>query len=135
MSKPMSGLAADPVSGAADGKAVTGWRNDLVQNAAEGRKRDAYLGIDVGSISTKGVILNDEKEILASAYIWTEGNPIGAVKQLVSLLEQQFDKTSYRVVATGTTGSARRLAGTITGATLVKNEITAHAVGTTSFYP
>ncbi len=97
--------------------------------------KDAYLGIDVGSISTKGVILNDEKEILSSAYIWTEGDPIGAVKELVGLLEAQFDKSRYKVVATGTTGSARRLAGTITGATMVKNEITAHAVGTTSYYP
>ncbi len=97
--------------------------------------REAYLGIDVGSISTKGVILNGEKEILSSAYIWTEGDPIGAVKKLVGLLEKPFDKDTYQIVATGTTGSARRLAGTITGATIVKNEITAHAVGTTSFYP
>lgn len=49
--------------------------------------KEAYLGIDVGSISTKGVILNKEKEILAKEYIWTEGDPIGAVKKLVALLE------------------------------------------------
>lgn len=101
----------------------------------ENTKREAFLGIDVGSISTKGVILNEEKEILSSAYIWTEGDPIGAVKKLIGLLEENFDKEVYKIVATGTTGSARRLAGTITGATMVKNEITAHAVGTTSFYP
>lgn len=87
--------------------------------------KEAYLGIDVGSISTKGVILNKEKEILAKEYIWTEGDPIGAVKKLVALLEPQFDKTVYEVVATGTTGSARRLVGTIVGATMIKNEITA----------
>lgn len=97
--------------------------------------KEAYLGIDVGSISTKGVIINQDREILASEYIWTEGNPIGAAKKLVSLLEPQFDKNTYRVVATGTTGSARRLVGAVVGATLVKNEITAHAVGTTTFYP
>lgn len=97
--------------------------------------REAYLGIDVGSISTKGVIINKDKEILASEYIWTEGDPIGAVKRLVALLEKQFDKEQNKIVATGTTGSARRLVGAITGATMVKNEITAHAVGTTAFYP
>lgn len=97
--------------------------------------KEAYLGIDVGSISTKGVIINEAKEILAKEYIWTEGDPIGAVKKLVALLEPQFDKRSYEVVATGTTGSARRLVGTIAGATMIKNEITAHAVGTTTFYP
>lgn len=95
----------------------------------------AYLGIDVGSISTKGVIINKKNEILAKEYIWTEGNPIGATKKLVALLEQQFDKKTYKIVATGTTGSARRLVGAVVGATMVKNEITAHAVGTTTFHP
>ncbi|MDO4483675.1 MAG: acyl-CoA dehydratase activase [Clostridia bacterium] len=95
----------------------------------------AYLGIDVGSISTKGAILDKQNHILASAYIWTEGDPIGAVKKLVHLLGEQLDRDRYKVVAVGTTGSARKLAGTIAGATMVKNEITAHAVGTTAFYP
>lgn len=97
--------------------------------------KEAYLGIDVGSISTKGVIMNQDREVLASEYIWTEGDPIGAVRKLIGLLKPQFDGASYRIVATGTTGSARRLVGTIVGATIVKNEITAHAVGTTTFYP
>ena len=95
----------------------------------------AYLGIDVGSISTKGVVLDKQDHILASAYIWTEGDPIGAAKRLLRLLEEQLDRERYKVVAVGTTGSARRLVGTILGATMVKNEITAHAVGTTTFYP
>lgn len=97
--------------------------------------KQAFLGIDVGSISTKGVILDEQNQILSSEYIWTEGDPIGAVKKLVRNLESQFDKEAYRIVATGTTGSARKLVGTIVGATVVKNEITAHAVGTTTFYP
>lgn len=97
--------------------------------------KEAYLGIDVGSISTKGVIINQEKEILAKEYIWTEGDPIGAVKKLVGLLKSGFPGEEYQIVATGTTGSARKLAGTIVGATMIKNEITAHAVGTTAFYP
>ena len=41
--------------------------------------KQAYLGIDVGSISTKGVIIDDDNQILSSSYIWTEGDPIGAV--------------------------------------------------------
>ena len=98
-------------------------------------RREAFLGIDVGSISTKGVIIDGQNTLLASAYIWTEGDPIGAVKRLVTLLEKDFDREQFEIVGTGTTGSARRLAGTITGATVVKNEITAHAVGTTTFHP
>jgi predicted CoA-substrate-specific enzyme activase len=97
--------------------------------------QDAYLGIDIGSISTKGVIIDDRYNILASAYIWTEGDPMGATKKLLHLLEDQFQKENYRIVATGTTGSARKLVGDMVGATVVKNEITAHAVGTTTLHP
>lgn len=97
--------------------------------------QEAYLGIDIGSISTKGVIIDTQNRILASSYIWTEGDPIGAAKKLLRFLEEQFDQTNYRIMATGTTGSARKLVGDIVGATIVKNEITAHAVGTTTLYP
>ena len=96
---------------------------------------EAYLGIDIGSISTKGVIINKDKKILSSAYIWTEGDPVGAAKRLLKLLEEQFQADEYHIVATGTTGSARKLVGSVVGATIVKNEITAHAVGTTTFHP
>ncbi len=99
------------------------------------KTENAFLGIDVGSISTKGVIIDENNAILASEYIWTEGNPIAAVKRLLSLLEEKFDCEKHQIVGTGATGSARRLIGTIVNATVVKNEITAHAVGTTTFYP
>jgi len=98
-------------------------------------KQNAFLGIDVGSISTKAVILDESNTILAHEYIWTEGNPIGAVKKLLGLLEKQFDPEKWQIVGVGATGSARRLVGSIVGATVVKNEITAHAVGTTTFHP
>ena len=97
--------------------------------------KDAYLGIDIGSISTKGVIIDDDHHIISSKYIWTEGDPIGASKRLLQMLEEQFDKENYRIVASGTTGSARKLVGDMINATVVKNEITAHAIGTTTIHP
>ena len=97
--------------------------------------KEAYLGIDIGSISTKGVIIDEKNNILASAYIWTEGNPLGSAKKLLGMLEEQFDKENFKIVATGTTGSARNLVGAMVGATMIKNEITAHAVGTTTLHP
>lgn len=42
---------------------------------------NGYLGVDIGSISTKAVIIDDNKKIIASSYIWTEGNPVDAVKK------------------------------------------------------
>lgn len=93
------------------------------------------LGIDIGSISTKGVIIDEENNIISSGYIETKGNPIGAVKELLTILKSNFDKDKYRIVHIGTTGSARKLIGTILGADTIKNEITAHAIGTISKYP
>ena len=43
----------------------------------------AYLGVDIGSISTKGVIIDKDNNILASSYLWTKGNPIKAVKDVI----------------------------------------------------
>ncbi len=95
----------------------------------------AYLGIDIGSISTKGVVIDGDGAILAKEYLWTEGDPIGAVKRLLKALASQLVGKQAQVVSVGTTGSARKLVGVITGASVIKNEITAHAVGTTTIHP
>lgn len=96
---------------------------------------ECYLGVDIGSISTKGVIIDSNNKIIASSYLYTEGSPINAVKKLIHELKSQINLDKYIVVSVGTTGSARKLIGTILDASVVKNEITAHAVGTTSIYP
>ena len=98
-------------------------------------KKKAYLGIDIGSISTKGVIINEENEFLAESYRWTEGNPTEAARQVLHALREQLDGEQYQIVSAGTTGSARKLVGSLIGAQVVKNEITAHAVGTTTLHP
>ena len=95
---------------------------------------NCYLGIDIGSISTKGVIIDEDNNIIKSSYIWTEGNPINSVKKLISILKNNLDK-KYIIKGIGTTGSARKLIGLLLDANVVKNEIMAHAVGTLSIYP
>lgn len=97
--------------------------------------KKAYLGIDIGSISTKGVIIDENNRIITSSYLETEGNPIKAVKNVVKELKSKTNLNKYKVVGVGTTGSARKLIGTILGANVIKNEITAHAIGTMSIYP
>lgn len=95
--------------------------------------RTGYLGLDIGSISTKGVIIDNNNKIIADKYIWTEGNPINAVKEIINDFKNIADDIT--VVSVGTTGSARKLIGIMLGANVVKNEITAHAIGTLSVYP
>ncbi len=94
-----------------------------------------YLGVDIGSISTKGVIVNENNKIIAEKYIWTEGDPINAVEEVIHDLKKQVEGKNIKVKAVGTTGSARKLIGTILNAQVIKNEITAHAIGTISIYP
>ncbi len=95
--------------------------------------KKAYLGIDVGSISTKGVIIDENNNIIAKNYIWTKADPINATKTLLKNLKKDLPK-DYTVLSVGTTGSARRLIGIMIGANVIKNEITAHAIGTSSLY-
>lgn len=96
--------------------------------------KDAYLGIDIGSISTKGVVIDTEGNILARSYLWTEGDPVSASKRVARELSEQLEE-DVAVRGAGTTGSARRLVGSMLGAGVVKNEITTHAVGTTYLHP
>ena len=97
--------------------------------------KKAYMGIDVGSISTKGTVIDENGDILCGEYLYTKGNPMEAVKTLLRRLEARFDAGNYRIYAVGTTGSARKLIGAVLNAAVVKNEITAHAVGTTNIHP
>ena len=96
--------------------------------------KNGYLGVDIGSISTKAVVIDDDNNIILSKYIWTEGNPIEAVKKIISEFRKKIP-SNIKIVGVGTTGSARRLIGSILNANIVKNEITAHAIGTLNFHP
>lgn len=93
-----------------------------------------YLGLDIGSITTKGVIIDGNKQIIAKDYLYIEGNPILAVKTILERLLTQLNKEKYKVVSIGTTGVYRKLIGTMLGANVIKNEITSHTIGTTSIY-
>lgn len=93
----------------------------------------AYLGIDVGSVSTNVTILNDKAVVHDTLYIRTQGRPIEAVQTgLRQIYERNPNLTIHGV---GTTGSARALTGVVVGADSVKNEITAHAVAAMHLVP
>ena len=94
----------------------------------------AYLGIDVGSITTKLVVLSKDDRVLAKSYIRNSGRPIEAIQQgMEEVLTQLGGSASIDGVAT--TGSARHLAAYLVGADLVKNEITAHAIAVIDLLP
>ena len=92
----------------------------------EGEIVDAYLGVDVGSISTNVVLIDEQKRVLAKSYLMTAGRPIEAVRRGLTEVGEAF---AHRVNVRGvcTTGSGRYLTGDFLGADVVKNEITAQA--------
>ncbi|MBI3040416.1 MAG: 2-hydroxyglutaryl-CoA dehydratase [Chloroflexi bacterium] len=95
---------------------------------------EAYLGIDVGSVTTKLAVLDKNDELITHTYRLTQGKPIDMVQQgLVEIKEQLPENVDICGVAT--TGSARYLAGVVVGADLVKNEITSHAVAAMLHFP
>ncbi|MBN1369426.1 MAG: hypothetical protein JW954_04240, partial [Dehalococcoidaceae bacterium] len=83
-----------------------------------------YLGVDIGSTSTKAAVINSNGEVVLKDYLMTAGRPVDAVKQLFTRLLKK-GAGQMNIAASGVTGSGRYLVGSLIGADLVKNEITA----------
>ncbi len=93
-----------------------------------------YLGIDVGSVSTNLVLTGEDGIIKLSIYLRTQGKPIEMVQRGLKQIRAALpDK--IKVIGVGTTGSGRHLAGVITGADIIKNEITTHAIAASNVVP
>lgn len=93
-----------------------------------------YLGIDVGSVSTNIVFMDDSGVICESIYLRTQGRPIQTVQHGLKEMQEKLPSNT-RIRGAGTTGSGRQLTGVIVGADAVKNEITAHAVASSLMVP
>lgn len=85
---------------------------------------EVYLGVDVGSTSTKAVIIDHLGNVLDKKYLMTAGQPLNAIKQVMADLASRVEGR-VTVRAAGVTGSGRYLIGHFIGADLIKNEITA----------
>lgn len=92
-----------------------------------------FLGIDVGSISTDLVVIDQKGQIQKQLYLKTKGKPLEAVRSGLQQLGTCFHTEQIRRV--GATGSGRGLAGAFLGADVIKNEITAHGVAAAKIDP
>ncbi len=95
---------------------------------------EAYLGVDVGSISTNVVVIDNQNRVLAKAYLMTAGNPLEAVRKGLDIVRKKVEG-KVRILGAATTGSGRYLTGDFIGADVVINEITAQAAGATIVNP
>jgi predicted CoA-substrate-specific enzyme activase len=105
---------------------------NIIAEGAEVRT-GAYLGLDVGAVSTNLAILDADLGVIDHWYIRTEGAPITSIKNIVE--KARHYEPTVEVLGCGTTGSGRHLAAALVGADIVKNEITAHTAGALSFVP
>jgi predicted CoA-substrate-specific enzyme activase len=98
---------------------------------APGTPLRGYLGIDIGSTSTKIVLIDENREVFLDMYRKTLGDPIGAVRFLFEALDRIWRErgTPVEILGCATTGSGRKMIGMIVGADMILNEITAHVRG------
>lgn len=88
----------------------------------------------MGSVSTNVVAVDRSYNVLSNQYIRTNGQPLESVRMGLRNLRDEFGSEA-NVLGVGTTGSGRQLTGIMVGADVVKNEITAHATATVTYYP
>jgi len=102
---------------------------DIYETLTRPYNDDVVLGVDIGSTSTKAVLLNADGRVLAGFYTSTAGRPVAAVQRLFSSIEDMTLKKNIglRIKGAATTGSGRKFAGKIIGADIIIDEITAHA--------
>ncbi len=95
---------------------------------------DCYLGVDIGSVSSNLVLIDDRCNLIQKIYLRTQGNPVKAIRQGFATLMESVGREDIVIKGLGTTGSGRYLSAILLGADVVKNEITAHAVAATYLY-
>ena len=102
---------------------------ELFEPLPPGEIIEVFLGLDIGSTSTKAVLTRPERKVVAGFYTRTAGRPLQAVQALLEAMDDlaRNQGTAFKVLGAGTTGSGRTFIGRIIGADLIIDEITAHA--------
>lgn len=98
------------------------------------KKIEAFLGVDVGSVSTNFALLDRDGNIITGVYLPTQGRPLHALREGWRLLQEKGNH-KINIIGLGTTGSGRHLAGRLLHADVIRNEITAQLQGTLPFFP
>ena len=93
-----------------------------------------FLGVDIGSTSTKYALIDDHGQILHKCYVATQGKPIEVTQRLLQTMEKEVGNR-VRLLAVATTGSGRNVVGDFLNADLIIDEITAHARGAVAVDP
>ena len=93
-----------------------------------------FLGIDVGSVSTKGALIDRNKNVIASAYLPTAGKPLEAVEKVMAEISAKAPNHAP-FAAVAATGSGRHLAAKFLGTSNTIDEISAQSLSCGYFFP
>ena len=107
--------------------------NEIQKKSLRKRTR-VYLGMDVGSTTTKYALINNDREIIHKTYVPTHGKPIEVTQRLLAFIRDDIGKR-IEIVGMATTGSGRNVVGDFLNADLIIDEITAHARGAVEICP
>jgi predicted CoA-substrate-specific enzyme activase len=90
---------------------------------------EGYLGIDIGSTSTKAALCSNNGSVVAGFYTRTSGRPLDAAKAIFESIDnlRRKNNVSIKILGAGTTGSGRKFIGKLISADCIIDEITAHA--------
>ena len=102
---------------------------DVYKEGKDDQPYSSFLGIDIGSTSTKAIIIDENKEAIAGFYTRTSGQPLEAVQTIFEAIDSLKAKRKmyFDFLGVGTTGSGRKFIGKLIGSDLIVDEITAHA--------
>ncbi len=109
-------------------------KTNKIQRKSLRKKTRVYLGMDVGSTTTKYALINENREIIHKTYVPTQGKPIEVTQRLLTFIRDDIGKR-IEIVGTATTGSGRNVVGDFLNADLIIDEITAHARGAVEICP
>ena len=102
---------------------------DFYERTLSGTTVRGFLGIDIGSTSTKAALIDGEGRMIIGLYTRTAGQPLRAVRCLFHALQTLAAERSFTIQLSGvgTTGAGRKFVGKVIGADLILDEISAHA--------
>jgi predicted CoA-substrate-specific enzyme activase len=99
-----------------------------IQKRSMQKKTGAYLGVDVGSTTTKYALINKDRKIIHKCYVPTQGKPIEVTQNLLRFMRDEVEDR-IEIMGTATTGSGRNVVGDFLNVDMIIDEITAHARG------
>src|SRR5688572_31350940 len=103
---------------------------------APGQVVPAFIGLDGGSTSTKGVLMSTDGDVLCKAYQLSKGNPIQDTIDIFDELREQVESrgATLDVLGVGTTGYAKDVLRDVLAADAALVETVAHTESAVKYY-